>query len=106
MNSIVESFTELGTTTLDQVVEAQGRVLEWNRQMAETAVPRLAAMPGAEAIAGQNMASDWIEASFKLTSKALEANTAFVKGLVDAWTIKPGSVPETPAPAAKTTAKS
>ena len=101
MNSIVESFSELGTTTLEQVSEMQTRVLEWNRQMAETIVPRMPAMPGADAFGGPNLAADWVQASFALTSKALEANRAFTAGLIEAWTPKSDDAPTAPEAAAK-----
>ncbi|MPY92647.1 MAG: hypothetical protein GEV08_06130 [Acidimicrobiia bacterium] len=63
-------------------------MLEWNRQVAETIVPRFATLPGAEAFGGQNLAADWLQASFALSSKALEANRAFAAGLIDVWTPK------------------
>ena len=89
MNNIVETFSELGNTTVDQVAEVQSRMLEWNRQVAETVVPQFAAVPGAQVFAGgQNIASDIIEASFALTTKALAANKAFATGLLEAWTPK------------------
>lgn len=93
MNSIVDSFNELGTSTIEQVSEFQSRVLEWNRQIAETIVPRFASMPGAEAFGGQNFAAEWLEASFSLSSKALEANRAFATSLVDVWTPKSAEEP-------------
>lgn len=88
MNSIVESLTEIGNTTLEQVTEMQARMLEWNRQVAETIVPRFAGFGGADPFGTKDLAADWVQASFALQSKALEANRAFAAGLLEAWAPK------------------
>lgn len=88
MNSIVESLSEIGNTTLEQVTEMQARMLEWNRQIAEAIVPRFAGFAGADPFGGKDFAADWVQATFALQSKALEANRAFAAGLIDAWAPK------------------
>ena len=88
MNSIVESFSEIGTTTLEQVSELQNRVLEWNRQVAETFVPRVAGVAGADPFGTKDFVADWVQASFALQARALEANRAFAAGLIEAWAPK------------------
>lgn len=88
MNSIVESFTEISNSTLEQVTEMQARVLEWNRQVAETIVPRFSGIAGTDPFGTKDLAADWLQATFAFQSKALEANRTFAAGLIEAWTPK------------------
>lgn len=97
MNSIVESLSEIGNTTLEQVTELQARVIEWNRQVAEAIVPRFAGIAGADPFGTKDLAADWVQASFGFQSKVLEANRAFAAGLIEAWTPKAEAAEGTPA---------